>query len=167
VDVTWVKVAFVPIKLIAVRSVIVEEENKAVPLRIVALLVERFSAVKLVEEAVEAKKFVLVVFVPVALVQIRFVVVAVSVTFKLVVTKFPVEVPPPNVMVEVATFPCSNTCCKVGVADPLVGQLLPSARQTAVPLTVKAPLTSNAPRIVDVVPNPFTFNAPCENNPPP
>lgn len=44
-------------------------------------------------------------FVEVALVANKFAIIAEEVTFKFVVTKFPVDVPPPNVMVVVAVFP--------------------------------------------------------------
>ena len=121
-----------------------------VPPKIVTLLDVRFNAVKFVEDAVAANKFVEVEpvntaltaaksvtvafekttfvmvalleftltnnafteakLVEVALVVVLFKIVAVPVTFKLVVTKFPVEVPPPKVMVVVAVFPWFKTC---------------------------------------------------------
>ena len=63
----------------------------------------------------------------VADVPVKLAMIAEDVTFKLVVTKFPVDVPPANWINCVVTFPCVVTCCKVGVAFP-AGQLVPFAK---------------------------------------
>ncbi len=61
----------------------------------------KFNAFNVVPEAVAKPSQAL----DVAFVTTRLSAVAVPVTFKFVVTKFPVDVPPPNSMVEVATLP--------------------------------------------------------------
>ena len=68
VAVPFVRVAFVPRIFVPVRFVMVEDVSKAVPLRIVALLVERLRAVRFVLDTVVANRLVEVVFVPVAFV---------------------------------------------------------------------------------------------------
>lgn len=83
-------------------------------------------------------RYVEVTLVVVALVAKRLRKVPVPVTFKFVLTKLPVEVPPPNSMVVVAVLPWFKTCWRVGVEEEPPGrQLVPLAKQTLWPETSK------------------------------
>lgn len=143
VDVTLVKVPFVaanvaifklvPVALVKMSCVAVAAENTAVPPSKFTLFAVKFNAVKLEPEAVAKPShwvdvtFVNEAFVNVADVPVKLAIIAEDVTFKLAVTKFPVDVPPANWINCVVTFPCVVTCCKVGVAFP-AGQLVPFAK---------------------------------------
>ena len=94
-------------------------------------------------------------FVNVADVPVKLAIIAEDVTFKLAVTKFPVEVPPANWIKLVVTFPCVVTCCKVGVAFP-AGQFVPFAKHGNWPpinndvKLAEVPTTFAANKLVDV-----------------
>lgn len=108
--------------------------------------------VPFVTDKAVATKFAKKALVPVVLVEVVFVankfkINAEEVTFKLVVTKLPVDVPPPKVMVVVAVFPWLSTCCNVGVALP-VGQFVPFARHTNCPATDKLVKAAEVPTML-------------------
>lgn len=117
-DVKFNAVKFVEDAVVANKFVEVACENTAfvtvalVPFKFVTkafvearLLVVALVTVAFVPLIFVTKKFTVAKLVEVAFVVVLFKIVAVPVTFKFVVTKFPVDVPPPNSIVDVATLP--------------------------------------------------------------